>query len=144
MKDGLLSIGTVAAQCGVSRDTIRHYERMGVISGVERNDSGYRRYAPDIIDRVRIIRRAIAIGFTIDELSRIFRQRMIGDPPCKRVRELASRKLHDVEQQIEAMQTLRNALVRVLDDWDTRLESTEEGAMAHLLESLIEPKENLS
>jgi len=141
MNDGLLSIGVVATRCGVSRDTIRHYERLGVIWGVERTGSGYRRFSPSVIDRVRIIRRAIAIGFSLDDLSRVFRQRMAGHAPCQRVRALASEKLNDVEQQIAALQTLRDALVRILTDWDQRLENTEEGAMAHLLESLIEPKE---
>ena len=142
--EGLLSIGAVAERCGVSRDTIRHYERKGVITGVERNGSGYRRYSAGVVDRVRIIRRAIGIGFTIDELSRIFRQRAAGHPPCGHVRELAARKLDDVEQQLVALQSLRNALRQILENWDTRLQSTEEGAMAHLLDSLIEQPEDSS
>ena len=144
MSEGFLSIGAVAERCGVSRDTIRHYERRGVITGVERNGSGYRRYSAGVVDRVRIIRRAIGIGFTIDELSRIFRQRATGHPPCQRVRELAARKLDDVEGQLVALQSLRNALLQILENWDTRLQSTEEGAMAHLLDSLIEQPEDLS
>jgi MerR family Zn(II)-responsive transcriptional regulator of zntA len=139
-----LSIGAVAERCGVSRDTIRHYERKGVITGVARNGSGYRRYSPGVVDRVRIIRRAIGIGFTLDELSRIFRQRATGRPPCRQVRELASRKLEDVEHQLATLQALRNALLQILENWDARLESTEEGAMAHLLDSLIEQPEDLS
>lgn len=138
MSDALLSIGAVAERCGVSRDTIRHYEKVGVITGVERDGSGYRRYAPGVVDRVRIIRRAIDIGFTLAELSRIFRQRAGGRPPCRQVRELASRKLEDVEQQLAALQALRNALQQILENWDTRLEATEDGAMAHLLDSLIQ------
>ena len=140
----LLSIGAVAERCGVSRDTIRHYERVGVITGIERDGSGYRRYTPGVVDRVRIIRRAIEIGFTLDELSRIFRQRAGGNPPCRKVRELAARKLEDVEQQLAALQSLRNALLQILENWDARLDSTEEGAMAHLLDSLIEQTEDLS
>jgi MerR family transcriptional regulator, Zn(II)-responsive regulator of zntA len=144
VSDALLSIGAVAERCGVSRDTIRHYERVGVISGIERNGSGYRRYEPEVIDRVRIIRRALSIGFTLEELSKIFRQRAAGNPPCRKVRDLASQKLDDVEQQLAALQALRVALRQILENWDNRLEATEEGAMAHLLDSLIEQPEDLS
>jgi DNA-binding transcriptional MerR regulator len=138
VSEALLSIGAVAERCGVSRDTIRHYERVGVIIGIERDGSGYRRYTPGVVDRVRIIRRALQIGFTLDELSRIFRQRAGGSPPCRQVRQLASQKLEDVEQQLAALKTLRAALQQILENWDARLDSTEEGAMAHLLDSLIE------
>jgi MerR family Zn(II)-responsive transcriptional regulator of zntA len=144
VSEGLLSIGTVAERCGVSRDTIRHYERKGIITGVERNASGYRRYTDEVVDRVRVIRRAIGIGFTIDELSRIFRQRAAGHPPCRQVRDLASRKLEDVEHQLATLHTLRKALLQILENWDSRLQSTKEGAMAHLIDSLIEQPEDLS
>ena len=144
MSGALLSIGAVAERCGVSRDTLRHYERVGVITGIERDGSGYRRYEPGVIDRVRIIRRAIEIGFTLDELSRIFRQRAGGSPPCRKVCQLASQKLEDVERQLAALQSLRGALRQILANWDNRLESTEEGAMAHLLDSLIEQPEDSS
>jgi DNA-binding transcriptional MerR regulator len=142
--ESLLSIGEIAERCGVSRDTIRHYERKGVITNVVRDGSGYRRYSPAVVDRIRIIRRAIAIGFTLDELSRIFRQRASGDPPCRQVRELASRKLADVEQQLVALQSLRAALTKTIASWDARLESTAAGEMAHLLDSLINQQEEFS
>jgi DNA-binding transcriptional MerR regulator len=144
VSEGLLSIGDVAGRCGVSRDTIRHYERKGVITNVVRNGSGYRQYSPAVIDRVRIIRRAIEIGFTLDELSRIFRQRTSGHPPCRQVRELASRKLADVERQLAALQTLRTALTQIIASWDVQLRSTAEGEMAHLLDSLIDRTEDFS
>ena len=122
----------------MSRDTIRHYERVGVITNVDRDASGYRRYSPAVIDRVRVIRRALSIGFTLDELSRIFRQRASGHPPCREVRGLASRKLAGIEQQIAALEALRAALEQTIASWDVQLQSTPEGEMAHLLDSLIQ------
>jgi len=144
VSESYLSIGEIAERCGVSRDTIRHYERKGVITNIVRDGSGYRRYSPAVVDRVRIIRRAIGIGFTLDELSRIFRQRASGHPPCGEVRELASRKLADVEHQLAALETLRTALEKTIASWDVRLESTAEGEMAHLLDSLINQQEDFS
>src|SRR5258708_32535736 len=92
MSSGLL-IGDVAKQTGVSVDTVRHYERKGVIEGVVRDGSGYRRYPAATIDRIRVVRRALGIGFTLDELARIFRQRASGHPPCRQVRDVAARQL---------------------------------------------------
>ncbi|SRR5258708_3892868 len=137
MSSGLL-IGDVAKQTGVSVDTVRHYERKGVIEGVVRDGSGYRRYPAATIDRIRVVRRALGIGFTLDELARIFRQRASGHPPCRQVRDLAARKLGELDERIAALNAVRAALSVTVTSWESRLEATAEGGLAHLLESLIE------
>ncbi|MBV8516333.1 MAG: heavy metal-responsive transcriptional regulator [Acidobacteria bacterium] len=134
----LLLIGEVANAAGVSVDTIRHYERVGVLRDVARDASGYRRYPPHTVERVRMIRRALTLGFTLDELSRIFRQRAAGKPPCREVRALADRKLAEVEERIAALTTVRAALVDTLSSWDDRLRDTPDGAFANLFETLME------
>ncbi|PYQ56903.1 MAG: hypothetical protein DMF58_19605 [Acidobacteria bacterium] len=88
------------------------------------------------------IRRALEIGFTLDELAKIFRQRASGDPPCHRVRDLAAQKLREIDEQISRLTTVRVAMREIVADWDARLQSTRDGEMAHLLDSLIEPKED--
>jgi MerR family transcriptional regulator, copper efflux regulator len=135
-------IGEIAAACGVSVDTIRHYERKGVIGGVARDGSGYRRYPTETIDRVRVVRRALAIGFTLDELARIYRQRAAGQPPCRGVRALAARKLAELDQRIEELLKLRAAMSGTLESWDRQLGTIEEGELAHLLDSLIASTED--
>jgi MerR family copper efflux transcriptional regulator len=137
-----LRIGDIAAACGVSVDTIRHYERKGVLGGVARDGSGYRRYPPDTIDRVRVVRRALSIGFTLDELARIYRQRASGQPPCRGVRALAARKLTELDQRIEELLKLRAAMSGTLESWDRRLANLEEGEAAHLLDTLIASTED--
>jgi DNA-binding transcriptional MerR regulator len=132
----MLFIRDVARACGVSPDTVRHYERKGVVPQAVRDRSGYRRYPPDTIERVRVIRRAIALGFTLDELARIYRQLASGRPPCREVRELARRKLADVEEQIAALVALRNALEATVAGWDDRLARSSASAFAELLTSL--------
>ena len=137
MKPGLLLISDVARQAGVSVDTIRHYERKGVIRDVSRDASGYRRYPPDAIERVKVVRRALALGFTLDELGMFMRQRASGRAPCRSVRTLATRKLAEVEERIASLTSLRANLGRIIAAWDHRLEETPEGGFAHLLESLV-------
>lgn len=135
MDDGLL-IGELATLCGVSTDTIRHYESLGVLPRAAREANGYRRFPRSAADRVRVIRRAVAIGFSLDEIARIFRQRDSGHPPCRHVRALAGGKLSDLQRRIEELMSLRDELANVIEAWDVRLSTTGEGQPAFLLESL--------
>jgi DNA-binding transcriptional MerR regulator len=134
----MLLTGELAKACDVSNDTIRHYERKGVIPEAVRDGSGYRRYPDEAIERVRLVRRALGIGFTLDELARVFRQRASGRPPCREVRAMAARKLAELDERITEMLGVRDALSATLESWDTRLTTTPEGEMAHLLETVFE------
>lgn len=87
-------------------------------------------------DRVRLVRRALTVGFTLDELSGILRVRDGGGAPCHEVRALAAAKLAQVEAQLSDLIALRDDLRTTLRDWDGRLKRKPTGARAHLLESL--------
>jgi DNA-binding transcriptional MerR regulator len=121
---------------GVSSDTLRHYERIGVLPHPPRTASGYRRYPPSAVDRVRLIRRALAIGFSLDELRKLLQVRDRGGAPCRNVRALAAAKLDQTVERIAELEALRDQLRSILDDWDTRLAGTPDGQPARLLESL--------
>ncbi len=131
-----ISSGELARICGVSPDTIRHYERVGVLPAAVRGSNGYRRFPPDSIGRVLLVRKALAIGFSLDELSRILRQRDTGTPPCRNVRAMVGEKLADLDRQIAEMIGMREELVRILQEWDAKLSTTRDGEAAHLLHSL--------
>ena len=134
--DDALLVGELAARCGVSSDTIRHYESLGVIGRASRGANGYRRFPPQAADRVRLVRRALAIGFTLEEIARIFRRREAGQAPCREVRALASGKLSELRRRIEELCALRDELATIIERWDERLAETPEGEPAFLLESL--------
>lgn len=134
--DRVLRIGDVARACGVSSDTIRWYEKQGVLGTAQREANGYRVYDAETIERVRVVRRAVAVGFSIAELARIFRQRAAGSPPCREARALAHRKLHELDERIAELHAVREQLAAVVDDWDARLSRTADGEPAHLIESL--------
>ena len=137
MSSELLRVGDVASRAGVSVDTVRHYERKGVLQNVSRDQSGYRRYPEDAVRRILVIRKAISLGFSLDELADIFRERASGKAPCARVRELAGRKLVELDERIAALTALRSAVAETIAGWDDRLRNTENGAFAHLLETII-------
>jgi DNA-binding transcriptional MerR regulator len=131
-----LRIGELAKLAGVSPDSIRHYERVGVLPHPQRTSAGYRQFAPSSLDRLLSIRRALALGLSLKELSEIFSLRDSGEAPCRRVRFLARRKLHGVRQEIAELNRLRNHIEKVLRGWDRKLARTPKGERAELLESL--------
>jgi MerR family transcriptional regulator, Zn(II)-responsive regulator of zntA len=127
-----MTTGEVARACGVSADTIRYYERQGAIDSV-RSANGYRSYAESTVRRVTVIRRALGIGFSLDQIVVFFRERSAGDPPCRKVRAAAEAKLGDLDREIAEMIALRKQMAEILRNWDERLSV---GEPAYLLESL--------
>ena len=130
-----LRSGELAARAGVSKDTLRFYERRRLLPRPRRASNGYRRYPASALDRVRMIRSALAIGFTVEELSSILAVREAGGAPCRKVRNLAGEKLERLGEEIAALTRFHADLERVLADWDRRLESAA-GRRAGLLEAL--------
>jgi DNA-binding transcriptional MerR regulator len=131
-----LRSGGVAARCGVSPDTLRHYERLGLIPPPERSAAGYRLYPAEVCDRVRVVRAALSVGFTLAELAAIVRMRARGEAPCRSVRSMAAAKLEGLETRLAELDRLRERLRSLLSDWDARLTDAGGGERAHLLESL--------
>lgn len=134
-KDFLL-VGKLAELANVSRDTLRHYERKGVLPRPARSPKGYRLYSAKMLARVQLIRRALAVGFTLDELARILAERDCGNAPCRAVRNLAVSKLKDVKLRLQEMEALGGELERLITDWDEQLEEVSENERAHLLETM--------
>jgi len=127
--------GELARMMGVSTDTLRHYERLGLLKPL-RAENGYREYPPEAQNRVRVVRRALSMGFTLEELARLMRVRDDGGAPCRQARRIAAAKLEDLERRLQELILLRGELKSMLEDWDARLARTAEGERACLLESL--------
>jgi DNA-binding transcriptional MerR regulator len=128
--------GEIARLCGVSPDTIRHYERLGLVAQARRSENGYREYAPETLTRVRTIQSALHIGFTLKELSRVFRVRDKGGVPCHEVRDLARRKLAETATRIQELKDLQKRLESLLKTWEESLKQTPQGMKAELLHSI--------
>lgn len=126
----------VAHATGVSTDTLRHYERLGLLPAVNRTAAGYRRYSPAIVDRVLLIQRALVVGFTLSDLKRVLSVRDRGGAPCRSVRTLVGERLDGLNRRIEELVALREELRLLLEEWDVKLAQTPTGERAHLLEAL--------
>jgi DNA-binding transcriptional MerR regulator len=128
--------GELARLTGVSTDTLRHYERLGLLKRPVRTQGNYREYEPAARQRVELIQRALKIGFALRELKEIFAQRDSGSPPCRRVRDLLGAKMRQVDEQLRNLAALRTDLKQLRKQWDARLRRTKPGQAARLLESM--------
>jgi len=133
----------LARLAGVSTDTLRHYERVGVLNRPPRSAGGYRQYPSEAVHRTRLIRQALAVGFSLGELAKILSARDKGGVPCRQVRALGTAKLRQVESDLEDLVCLRNSLRALLKDWDKRLAAQRPGGRARLLESLAHSSKTL-
>jgi len=112
---GPLTIGQVARLTNVEAGTLRYYEREGLLADPPRGASGYRHYSPETVARVRFIRRAKWLGFSLSEIRELLK---INDAPgstCADARELAEAKLAEIERKIGELQDVKanlRALVR--------------------------------
>lgn len=134
----LLRIGALASQLGLSPDTLRHYERLGLLTCARRTSGGFRLYAPAAIRRVRTIQAALALGFSLREIATLLRARASGRPPCRDARRIAAERLSEVERELARLSVLRDALHDAIERWDERLAHTREGEPAYLLDSLAD------
>lgn len=105
-------VGHVARLTGVKPDTLRFYERSGLMPKTERTPGGYRAYGPEALARLQFIRKAQALGFTLDQVKRILRLRQAGNPPCDYVIRLAEERLKQTDQHLQQLTKFRDALGR--------------------------------
>jgi DNA-binding transcriptional MerR regulator len=133
---GALSIGRVAATSGVTADTIRYYERLGLLPPPARTAAGYRQYSEGVVHRLSLIRNAQRFGFSLAAIRGFLRVREAGGTPCREVRAAAQRMLDAIDTQIAELLSTRTRMRHTLRAWDRTLDETPAGQRAHLLETL--------
>jgi DNA-binding transcriptional MerR regulator len=131
-----LRSGELARLANVSADTLRHYEKLGILPCPPRTESGYRMYAAGAVDRVQLVHHAQQLGFSLAELSEIFQTRDSGGAPCRHVLRLAEQKLLALKAQITQLGRTERYLRRLIRDWRSRLSRTSRGKKALLLQTL--------
>lgn len=109
-----LSIGQVATQANTSIDTIRYYERNGLIDPPARRDSGYRSYTSEVIQRLRFIRRAKDLGFTLSEVGELMSLTSHARRDMGAMKQAARDKLGVVEEKLQEFERIRSALQQLI------------------------------
>lgn len=108
-----LTIGQVARRGGVGVETVRFYERRGLLSEPPRRESGYRQYPEDVVARLRFIKRAKELGFSLKEIKELLALRVDPTTTCAEVRSKAAAKVADIEEKIQALQRIKKALLQL-------------------------------
>jgi MerR family copper efflux transcriptional regulator len=109
-----LTIGAVARRAGVGIDTVRYYEREGLLPPPLRRASGYRDYGNDVVERLRFIRRAKDLGFTLDEIRELLALSSDRERGVRDVKVRAEAKLAAVEDRIRELQRVRRGLKQLI------------------------------
>jgi MerR family mercuric resistance operon transcriptional regulator len=107
-----LTIGRVAAAAGVNVETIRYYQRRGLMPEPDRPSRGQRRYAADAVRRLRFIKRAQVLGFTLEEIVSLLK--LDETHACAETRELAALKLQGIDRRLADLKAMRKALTLLL------------------------------
>ena len=113
-----MTIGEVAKRSGVNTQTIRFYERKGLVLPAARNGSGYRLYTDDAVRRIRFIKHAQEIGFSLKEIVHLLSLQVVPDSTCGDVKVQAEEKIRDVDEKIRKLQDMKAALGRLVEKCD--------------------------
>ncbi len=111
----MLQIGEVAKQTGVGVETIRFYEREGLIPLPERSPSGYRRYPAAAVKQVQLIRHAKSLGFSLKEIGELIALKDTLGSDCKNIRLAAVAKVARIQEKIDALEKMKRALNPLID-----------------------------
>lgn len=130
-----LTIGKVARQSGVNIQTVRYYERRGLLAPAKRTDSGYRLYAHEAVRIISFIKNAQGLGFSLDEIARLLRLRVGRKMQCGKVKKQAQARIKIVQEKIAGLQAMEKVLNRLIQTCSARgttdlcpiLESLEDG-----------------
>jgi MerR family copper efflux transcriptional regulator len=109
-----MTIGQLSWRAGVSIDTVRFYERKGLLPQPARRESGYREYVPADVDRLRFIRRSKELGFTLGEIGELLSLSGGRRGDMQGVRRKAERRLQQVEQKISELERVRSGLEELI------------------------------
>jgi MerR family mercuric resistance operon transcriptional regulator len=107
-----LTIGTLAKRGGVNVETIRYYQRRGLLQEPSKPRNGFRRYPPELAKRIHFIKRAQNLGFTLEEIHGLLD--LDERKACRQTREMATHKVELIEQKIKTLSKMRKALSRLV------------------------------
>ena len=138
----MFTVNELAIQSGAPAHVVRYYTRIGLIEPFAQQDNGYRLFKPDNVGRLRFIRLAKQLGFTLNEIRRITRHAAMGETPCPDVRKIIKQHIIENRQNIDAMLTLQDRMEVALKTWEKMPDGIPDGHhVCHLIESFSDTEE---
>lgn len=130
--DNPLTRGEVARLADVGLETVRFYENEGLIKEPPRKKSGYRQYSSAVVGRIRFIKHAKDLGFSLREISELLSLRVDPKKSCRDVKKRAEMKIEDIEQRINKLRKMKRALKKLADSCKVRGPTSECPILEHL------------
>lgn len=137
----MMKIGQLANKASVNVQTIRYYERRNLLFATERSEAGYRHYSDDALNRLRFIKRAQQLGFTLDEIHDLLTLQIDKPSSCQQVKERTESKLREVEEKICLLNRMQTTLASLLLSCEER-QTTEPCPILEILSADGEQNEN--
>ncbi len=135
-----MRIGELGEQAGLSAKTIRYYEDIGILPEPDRTASGYRVYDDGALERLRFIRAAQAVGFTLGEIKEVLDFGDRGEAPCLHVRHLMEERIRNLSEHIRGLEQMRSELERLVKK-ATTLPAPNPGTFCHIIELARPPNQ---
>lgn len=109
-----ITIGTLAKKSNVRKETVRYYERRGLIPEPPRTESGYRQYSQEALTRILFIKRAQGLGFSLKEIGELLSLRVNKNTTCGDFKNIAEVKISEIEDKIRSLDEIKNALTKLV------------------------------
>src|SRR6516162_877947 len=120
-----LTIGEVAKQAQVGIETLRYYERTGLVASPPRSESNYRLYPQETVRRVQFIKRAQELGFSLKEIMELLALRATPETPCADIQSLALEKISTIEEKIQTLTAMKYTLAKLVEECSRQGEITD-------------------
>ena len=111
-----MKIGELSKQSGAGIETIRFYERKGLLAEPVRSPSGYRHYDASVVERLQFVRRAKDLGFTLAEIKELLDLWFDANTRCEHVRQRAEQKIADIEEKVRSLHKMKRSLKKVISE----------------------------
>jgi len=133
----MLTVNELATQSGAPAHVVRYYVRIGLIQPAGQQENGYRLFQSHDATRLRFIRMAKQLGFTLNEIKQITRHAQMGESPCDDVRKIIQHRIQENRAKIEAMMKLQTRMEQALVQWELMPNGIPDGnSVCHLIESV--------
>lgn len=132
----MLTVTELANRSGTTPHAVRYYTRKGLLRPERDPNNGYRLYDPSDVSSLRFIRKAKALGYTLNEIHEIMHDAGKGESPCPRVRELIQKRIVDTRRQLNELRDLQDRMENALKQWKKMPDGVPNGhSICHLIES---------
>lgn len=137
MNANTFTVSQLANMTEVTPDAIRHYTRIGLLQPGRNQGNGYKEFTPEDVQRVRFIRKARDLGYTLSDIGLILDDSNKGQSPCPRVRQIIEQRIKENKQRLLELQSLQTRMENALKKWHNMPDGIPDGdCICHLIETV--------